>query len=83
MCASIASFGSGILYSADMGSVFSKWKDVEMLTFYNWYAYGTQGQPVQDVTIPLAWTKLRQITIYPELVSHGVIFRVRPRSPDL
>ena len=77
----IANFESGILYSADMGSVFSKWKDVEMLTFYNWYVpdYGTHGRPVQDFAISLAWTKLRQITIYPELASHGVILCVRPR----
>jgi hypothetical protein len=74
----IRAFESGRLYDPEMGLVFDEWKDVEMLTFYNWYASDNGGQSVQEAGIPLAWTKLKQITIYPELAPHGVILRIRP-----
>ena len=75
----IRTFESGRLYHPEMGSVFDKWKDVEMLTFYNWYASDNGAKSVQDAGIPLAWTKLRKITIYPELASYGGILCVPPR----
>jgi hypothetical protein len=75
----IRTFESGRLYHPEMESVFAKWKDVEVFTLYNWYASDNGARDVQKAGIPLAWTKLRQIIIYPELTSHGVILCVRPR----
>jgi hypothetical protein len=40
-----------------------------MLTFYNWYASDNSAHSVRDAGIPLAWTKLKQVTIYPELAT--------------
>jgi hypothetical protein len=75
----IRTFESGRLYHPEMAPVFDKWKNVEMLTFYNWYAQDNGAREVQKAGIPLAWTNLRQITIYPELASHGVILCIPPR----
>jgi hypothetical protein len=71
-----------MLYHPEMAPIFAKWKSVETLAFYNWYAADNGARLVENVGIPLAWTNLRQITIYPELATHGVILCIPPRHQN-
>jgi hypothetical protein len=63
----------------DRASIFAQWNKVKSLTLYNYYANDYAIQSLRDGDrIPLSWQGLSEVTVYPELASHGVILCVPP-----
>ena len=66
-------------YKMDLSSCLAKWTNVISLTLHNYYASDLSIRSLNEGDgIPLSWQKLREITVYPELASHGVILLIRP-----
>jgi len=72
-----------VLYNPRMVPVFDTWTNVERLTLRDWYPKSWDFMTSRTIPfgIPLAWTNLKQITVYPALeVAHGIL-RIRPIPP--
>jgi hypothetical protein len=67
----------------DGASVFAQWTKVKSLTLDNYHADDYVIRSLREGDrIPLSWQDLNEVTVYPELASHGVILRVRHTIPN-